>query len=395
MITCGVDPSRGSICVSYVEDMVEIDYKEYENGPGGYKVFVEDIHGMGGVEGVYIEGYGDTARSLMVYLKEEGIKVYEVNPHMLSRLREGITEQKTDHIDSYVCGLIPFFWDIKEIKTKLEVEEIKVLGRAYIRVIREIVRFKNQLHSSLHHVFGKEYKRMFRELNETSIRFFMRFNSYEKIKGARVEEIHEVIGSVGSKRYKGEHGLRKAMEIKEIAEGVEYSDGMKEFLEAEGYIITVWGELLLKSMEKAKELKEAIEERVKEVFPGYKEYFRDIRGMTPLRFGILMGEIKDIKRFSKEGELASYAGQAPCKYQSGLREKERHKRKYNRFLAHVIHQIACDNVRKNAMYYEEYKHQKERMRVKLRALKTVKRKIVRLLYYRLLAYENLILNNAA
>jgi len=35
------------------------------------------------------------------------------------------------------------------------------------------------------------------------------------------------------------------------------------------------------------------------------------------------------------------------------------------------------------------------MRVKLRALKTVKRKIVRLLYYRLLAYENLILNNAA
>ena len=47
------------------------------------------------------------------------------------------------------------------------------------------------------------------------------------------------------------------------------------------------------------------------------------------------------------------------------------------------------------MYYEEYKHQKERMRVKLRALKTVKRKIVRLLYYRLLAYENLILNNAA
>ncbi|RKZ24144.1 hypothetical protein DRQ23_01160, partial [bacterium] len=46
-----------------------------------------------------------------------------------------------------------------------------------------------------------------------------------------------------------------------------------------------------------------------------------------------------------------------------MREKERHKRKYNRFLAHVIHQIACDNVRKNAMYYEEYKHQKERMRV--------------------------------
>ena len=58
----------------------------------------------------------------------------------------------------------------------------------------------------------------------------------------------------------------------------------------------------LKSVEKAKELKEAIEERVKEVLPGYKEYFRDIRGMTLLRFGILMGEIKDIKRFSKEGK---------------------------------------------------------------------------------------------
>ncbi|MCD6277675.1 hypothetical protein J7J69_05475 [candidate division WOR-3 bacterium] len=62
----------------------------------------------------------------------------------------------------------------------------------------------------------------------------------------------------------------------------------------------------------------------------------------------------------------------PVSIQSGLREKERHRRKYNRFLAHVIHQIAYDNVRKNAMYY-----------------------VVRLLYYRLLAYKNLIFFNAA
>jgi len=94
-------------------------------------------------------------------------------------------------------------------------------------------------------------------------------------------------------------------------------------------------------------------------------------------------------------ELASYADQSSCKYQSGLREKERYKRKYNRFLTHVIHQTACDNVRKNAMYYEEYKHQKERMRVKLRALKTVKRKRVRILYCRLLTYGNFFFNNAA
>ena len=113
----------------------------------------------------------------------------------------------------------------------------------------------------------------------------------------------------------------------------------------------------------------------------------DSNEMPPFAFGMIMAEIQDINKFLDDGHLASYAGQAPKLFQSGSMNDTRSKRRYNRHLAHLIHQLACNNVIKGRKFYNDYTEAKKRYNKKLRAIKHIKRKMVRLLSYGLKEYS--------
>lgn len=386
MKVCGIDPGRRILSVSYVEDMEERYYREYENTWAGYKELEEDLRERG-IKLVCIEGHGDSSRQAAVYLEGKGFEIYEINPSKLKRLKESMTENKTDHIDAFTCAMFPFIRkDMNALSLDPEVQGLKRLTRLYEKISKQIVSFKNQLHAELHQSFGSKYKKVFTSINRTSLGFFMRFSTPEDVVGADVEEIYEALKGGGSCMYKGGYGVRKAERIKEVlTEG--YDEGLKELTDIEGVVIRSICKVLLRLMEEKDRIKREIEGYVNRLYPGYKEYFRGIKGLTPLRFGQVMGEIQDIRRFPDDGHLASYSGQAPVKEQSSSKSRMKNKRKYyNRHLAHVIHQIACSNVKKGSRYYEEYQEGKRRYRRRLRALKNIKRKIVRLIYHGLVNY---------
>ena len=392
MRVCGVDPTRGNIAVSFVKDMKEFNYQEYDNSIEGFKDVEERIREYS-IDVVCIEGYGDAAKQLGIHLKRKGVKVYEINPLMLKRLKESITEHKTDHIDAYTCALFPFFRsDLKELTLDMDMEGLKNLSRLYEKISKQVTRYKNELHAALNQGFGAGYKKIFSRINKTSINFFIKYSSYEDIAKASLSDIHNTLKSTGSCMYKGKNGLKKAKQIKDMVKDIEYSD-LRDFMKIQSSIIKSYGKMLLTMIEEKERIKKEIEGYVKMLFPGYKEFFKSIRGLTELEFGRIMAEIQDINKFSDDGHLASYAGQSPKLFQSGDTDDPKRKRRYNRHLAHLIHQITCTNVMKGRRFYDDYIKAKKRYSKKLRAIKNIKRKMVRLLFYGLKEYAEYMQKN--
>lgn len=386
MITCGVDPSRGSFSVSFVENMIEFDYREYENSPRGFERFMKSIKPLKSTPKVCIEGYGDFAKQLAIYLKTKKVSVYEINPRMSTRLKESMTEHKTDHIDAFSCSLFPYFRnDLKELTLDMRIEGLKNLCRLYIKVRKQVTQLKNQLHAALNQSFGPVYKNFFRKLNNTSINFYIQYGSYEEIEKASVEDIHKTLKEGGSCMYKGKYGYKRARDIKEIVEELNYHN-LIEFARIQSEVIKAYAKMLLSVEEQKKKIKESIVKYVREYFPDYRKYFADIKGMSELQFAQLISEVRDINNFRNDAHLASYCGQSPRTYQSASTNKTKTKRNYNRYLAHLIHMITCENIKKGGRFYEEYLRMQVKYSKKLRAMKNIKRKIVRLIYYKLKDY---------
>jgi transposase len=393
MITCGVDPSRKTFSVSFVENMVEFDYKEYENSPRGFEQFIKNIKPLPSIPVVCIEGYGDFAKQLAIYLKVKSIKVYEINPKMSRRLKESISEHKTDHLDAFTCSLFPYFRnDLKKLSLDMRIEGLRNLCRLYTKVSKRVTKLKNQLHAALSQNFGTIYKTFFKKLNKTSINFYIQYGSYDEIAKSPMVEIHETLKKGGSCMYKGNYGKKRAKEIKERVERLNYHP-LFEFSNMQSEVIKSYARMLLSMMEQKKEIKHSIEKYVGRTFPDYKKYFSDIKGVSKLRFAQLMSEIKDINNFSSDAHLASYSGQSPKIHQSACNHKTRTKKDYNRYLAHLIHMISCDNVKKGGRFYEQYSLMKVKYSKKLRAIKNIKRKIVRLLYFKLKDYTTYLKQN--
>lgn len=386
MITCGVDPSRESFSVSFVENMIEFDYKKYENSPRGFEQFIKSIKPLKNTPKVCIEGYGDFAKQLAIYLKTKKVSVYEINPKMSTRLKESMTEHKTDHIDAFSCSLFPYFRnDLKELTLDMRIEGLRNLCRLYIKVSKQVTQLKNQLHAALNQNFGPLYKKFFRKLNNTSINFYIQYGSYEEIEKASVEEIHKTLKEGGSCMYKGRYGKKRAEEIKEIVKELNYHP-LLEFGRIQSEVIKAYAKMLLIVEEQKKKIKESIVKYIKKFFPDYKKYFVGIKGMSELQFAQLISEVRDINKFRNDAHLASYCGQSPRTYQSASSNKTRTKKNYNRYLAHLIHMVTCENIKKGERFYEEYTRMQIKYSKKLRAMKNIKRKIVRLLYYKLKDY---------
>ena len=76
MITIGIDPSRKSFSASFTENMIEFDYQEHENSPEGFEKVLRSIQSLKSVPVVCIEGYGDFAKQLAIYLKYHNLRIY-------------------------------------------------------------------------------------------------------------------------------------------------------------------------------------------------------------------------------------------------------------------------------------------------------------------------------
>ena len=386
MIICGIDPCRSSFAVSFVKGMDELAYKEYDNTPSGFNEFIKDIEDLKEETAASIEGHGDFAKQLALHLQHASIKVYEINPKMSRALKEGFSVHKTDHIDAYVCAVAYQIRDLEPLNLDEELEGLKNLCRSYYKIRQTVASLKNRLHSELNQCYGKVYKQIFSELGPLSLSFYREFSSLTELQESTVENIFKVFESSDSCRYKGKYGRKRAEEIKALADSIDVSK-IDRYMDISKGVVKEYAELLISLEESKKRLMDMIRKFVESRYGDYQEYFKGLKGMTPLRFGCLISEGLLTREFKTDNHLASYAGQAPKQVQSANKNNFKSHKNYNKYLSCTIHYIVLNNVGKDGIYHEEYKRRMQKYSRKLRALKTIKRKFTRVLFYRLMDYR--------
>jgi transposase len=111
----------------------------------------------------------------------------------------------------------------------------------------------------------------------------------------------------------------------------------------------------------------------------------DINGVGPIVAGIVLGYVRDIRRFSCRDHFASCNGTAPIEVSSGNRVIFRLSRRGNRQLNHAIHMAAISQISRRGTEGRAYYEKKiaEGMGRKA-ALRALKRKISDALYARMI-----------
>ena len=381
MITCGIDPSRGDLAVSIIEDRKEIDYFRVLNDRKGYQKLFKSLAKYDNLSGVYIEGYGDFAKRFALQCTKNAIRLYEINPLKSKKLKETITWDKSDHIDAYVAALMPFNnpnMDPLTLNTKWE--GLKKLTREYDKIGNTITAFKNRLHANLNHNFGFVYKKLFKKINLTLLNFFIAFSNPELIKQATKKKIQNVLIKSKANYYMGKNGMKKAKAIKEIIAESNPAN-FDVFTEMNSKLIVSMAKILLELINQKKYLEKEIGRVLKKYFPEYINAFKGkLEAVGPISIATLIAEIGYINNFKNDGKLASFAGQAPRNLQSTNVKKTKRRKNYDRYLAKVIHMIALNNSKKGKIFHDFYEEKKKLFSKKLRALKSIKRIVCKIIY---------------
>lgn len=388
MITCGVDPSRGSLAISLVEDRKEIDYFEVKNDGQGHAQFLKNLKQHMPMPGVYIEGHGDFAKRFALFCDSNNVQLYEINPLKARRLKESITVEKSDHIDARVAALMPFNnEDMHKMRISLRAEGLKKMAREYESISNDSTSYKNRLHAHLNQNYGQMYKKFFKKFSNCALHFFIEYSDPGKLYSATVAEIHEVLKRSGSRYYIGRNGLKKAMDIKSII-SKECPESYDYYTEATSGIISATAGIIMQLELQKNRLSSEMAAYTEKYYPGFLKVFKEkFSSIGAIQLAQLLGELGPISKYENDGHLAAYAGQASRTMQSANQTKNVRRKGYNRSLARVVHCIALNNTRKNCIFHEYYEEKKKRFAKKLRALKSVKRVVCKIIFEALTEIE--------
>ncbi len=270
--------------------------------------------------------------------------------------------------------------DIHKMRISLRSEGLKKLSREYERIANDSASYKNRLHAHLNQNYGQMYKKFFKKFSSCALHFFIEYSDPGKLASASIDETHEVLKRSGSRYYIGRNGLKKAKEIKSII-SKECPESYEYYTEATSGIISATAGIIMQLELQKGHLSKTMSEYTEKYYPGYLEKFK----MKFSSFGVvqlaqLLGEIGPVSKYENDGHLASYAGQASRNMQSAEKTKRVRRKGYNRSLARVVHGVALNNTMKNCCFHEYYKEKKKKFAKKLRALKSVKRVVCKIIF---------------
>ncbi len=381
MITCGIDPSRGNLAVSFVKDRDEIDYFEVENDGQGHLKILKKLKGYLPLPGVCIEGHGDFAKRFALFCNSNNIELYEINPLKAKKLKESITWDKSDHIDAFISALMPFNnKHLSEMRVSLKGEGLNKLSRGYETISKDAAAYQNIFHAYLNQNYGPVYKKFFKRASMACLNFFIEYSTPQKLAKASVSEIHETLKLSGSKFYCGKNGLKKSQDIKRIIEK-ECPMEHEYFTAATGSMICATANIITQLLVQKKAMREEIGRYIAKHYPGYLEAFKEkFSSFGIIHLSQILGETGSILKFETHGNLASYGGQASRNMQSAKQSKKVRRQGYNRHLAKAIHNVALNNCKKGCCFYDYYEDRKKRFARKLRALKSVKRVVCKIIF---------------
>ena len=331
-------------------------------------------------------GFEDTSsygRNFVKYLLSEGFGVKHISSNLVASERNSKnTLDKSDLIDAQACArvLINRFDELPDATTddKRFIFKNLVSRRSYM--VKTISSLKRQLHTLLSDHYPL-YQTFFGEIDcQSALAFYENFPSPTALETTTHKELtsffknQSAMGHTWSKN-------KASLILNAVANsGVVAFD----YQEQRDFVITSIISQIKSHMNEI----ELIETHLEMFLNFFDIPLTSIKGVSiPLACSFI-NEIGDISRFKNAAALAKYAGIAPVSYASGNSHTDYANRRGNRELSAAFHKLAIMLATPrgpnkhiiNPIMYQYYEKKLREGKTKKQALKSVKRRLVSIIY---------------
>jgi len=378
----GVDSHKDTHTAVFIDCFFEkLGEVSFGNRPSEYPAFLKEAEKLktDGTELMFgLEDVSSYGRTLMTFLKTEGVLVKHVNALLVARERKNQnTFEKTDSLDAE-CAARVLLSKLSELPDADPQDMYWILRTLVVRrkfIVKNNTCLKNHLHTLLtQHYPG--YGSFFSSIDgKTSLAFFYRFPSPCTLAGVTEEELTAFLKEASD----GKIGAAKARLILDSLE-----DTTAPFQEMR--------DMAVRSAIRQIEFNITEMDRIEAHMAGFLERFdctlTSMTGIEVVTAAGLLSCIGDIKKFPTPAKLARYSGVAPVTYASGRKDLKLANQRGNRELHSLFYGLAVrlastvgsTNKVINPFFYEYYHRKISEGKTKRQALKCVERRLVNIIW---------------
>lgn len=289
------------------------------------------------------QGYG---RRLAKYLVDQQLPVKAVAPVLVDQMRSGETHpEKSDQLDAkgvaeVLIQRIDRLPSVSITEVSSLAKDMKELAGDRAFLVTESTRLKNQLHWLLHQAYNTGYREKFKKtFSVKALKYWHRCPVPTSLK-------HQTLLATRIRR--------KVKRLQQIRQEVS---------------------------ELENDLAQLVEQS--------DQHLETMSGCGVVLAATVLGEVRDITRFTSPSALAKYAGLAPREYSSGKRTRHRKSRAGNRPLNRAIHRIALSQISRSGNEYAKayYQRKIDGGKTKMQAICCLKRRLVNVIYTMLKNHE--------
>lgn len=327
---------------------------------------------------VIVDQFGAFGRLVVGVAKDMGIPVAHMSPRRFRQVAETYGEDKFDEKDAFILAdasrTMPR--NIKFVGDRAEsMAEIKVLSSRRDDVVAERTRCYNRLHDFIHQV-SPPLEELFSKSklhNDLEIRLVARFGGPL---GFRRAGRARTMRWAGALKYHAVDGPKKVEQVFDVLDRQTVVLPGAAVIEEQ---IRAIASRVIELVAEERRLNAMIERRAA-MIPEV-ELLQSIPGVGPVYAAVIAVEIGDVGRFADSNHLASYAGVAPRKEESGTSVHKSKKRKGgNRRLKNALMQSAQRSVLRDPVARAYYERKRAEGKKHLQALRALARHRVTVIY---------------
>lgn len=314
--------------------------------------------------------YGD---NLVRYLVANDYKVCVLNPiQTSSKRKDRIRKTKTDKVDAIVIAETVMTLKSRRYVTfyDLDLMDLKTLGRFRQKSIKQRTRLKIQLTSYVDQVFP-ELQYFFKSgLHQKSVYALLKEAPTPKdIASVHMTHLSHLLQASSHGRFNKE----TARQLRALAQKSVGNSDSTVSIQITQTISQI--ELLDSQIEK-------VEAEMTEIMKFNVSPIMTIPGIGYINGGMILGEIGDIRRFSKPHQLLAYAGLDPSVHESGSfkARRTRMSKRGSKVLRYALINAAHNVVKNNATFKAYYDKKMAEGRTHYNALGHCASKLVRVIW---------------
>lgn len=311
MFYLGIDIGKNTHVASLVDDKKKVIFKafSFSNSIDGAESLILKLEAFKNELEVGMEATGHYWLSLYSYLVEKNFTIRVINPIQTDGWRQGIEirKRKTDIIDSLLIADLLRYGDF--VETSLSNEDylsLRNLSRFRSYLISSIGDLKRKTIALLDQVFP-EYASSFSNIfGKTSKEILSNFSTPSDFEDINSDDLNTFLESVTRKNY-------ASKKIDELSKKASSSFGINFCLDSFSLQI----KMLIEQISFIQNQVSDVENEIEVLLEKLNSPITTIPGIGSVNAATILGEIGDIKRFSKPSKLVAYAGLDASVSQSG------------------------------------------------------------------------------